>query len=55
MADEVVQQPVPLPEEPVAPAKVEFCPNCGAVISQVTFAGVLLWECPEGDYLYPVD
>lgn len=45
----------PVAEESLLASKAAFCPNCGAVLDKATYLGVLMWECPEGDYLYPVE
>lgn len=33
----------------------QFCPNCGSILGKTTLKGDEYWECPEGDYLYPVE
>lgn len=33
----------------------QICPNCASVMHKIMLEGEEWWECPEGDYLYPVN
>lgn len=37
-----------------AASSLRLCPNCGSELHIIILKGKEYYECPEGDYLYPV-
>ena len=35
-------------------SKLHLCPNCGSELQIITLKEVDYYECPEGDYIYPI-
>lgn len=35
-------------------SKLHLCPNCGSELQIITLKEVDYYECPEGDYTYPI-